>query len=170
LIYGDYYGTISYMENTGNAKNPSFGAIQTNPFNLQPENNILLLTAADIDDDGDQDLLINAYDSTNVIWNFYYFQNGFPVGISEPVNNALIKVLPNPANEFVDIQFQTEGIKNDYTIALYDNSGKLLLSETVKRDEPQSYKRITIQQLPPGIYLLKVNDGENNIVEKIIKQ
>lgn len=48
--------SFKYFENTGNASSPAFGAVQNNPFGLT--NNIYAIpTFADLDNDGDFDLL-----------------------------------------------------------------------------------------------------------------
>lgn len=50
-------GAFYYQENTGTATQPAFGNLEVNPFNLSNTTEYNLLTAADIDNDGDIDLL-----------------------------------------------------------------------------------------------------------------
>ncbi len=48
--------TYKFFENTGNASSPAFGAVQNNPFGLT-NNKYAIPTFADLDNDGDFDLL-----------------------------------------------------------------------------------------------------------------
>lgn len=71
--YGSYSAQTLYFENTGTAQNPAFGTPQSNPFGiaLPPTGEFLDFELADMDNDGDLDLLaLDVY-----IGNYYYFQN-----------------------------------------------------------------------------------------------
>jgi hypothetical protein len=70
LLVVEYYGSIKYFENTGSASNPSFAAPSTNPFGLVASSYYLMPAFADLDNDGDLDLVIGGYDG-----NMRYFKN-----------------------------------------------------------------------------------------------
>lgn len=58
LLLGAYYGNgFFYMENTGSPTAPAFSAAQHNPFGLNTNGQVILPTVADLDGDGDQDVL-----------------------------------------------------------------------------------------------------------------
>jgi len=61
LLLGGYYGQFNYYENTGTAAAPVFDTALVNPFALNSAVNVAFLDAADIDDDGDIDLLVGQY-------------------------------------------------------------------------------------------------------------
>lgn len=61
IMAGEYYGDHSFYENTGTSSMPSFAAQQVNPFGLVSVNQQALLTMADLDNDGDLDLLDGVY-------------------------------------------------------------------------------------------------------------
>ncbi len=65
-ISGDFY----YKENIGSDLSPEFGSKQTNPFSLTAFDSWTHVALADLDDDGDIDLLGGGLDG-----NFYYYQN-----------------------------------------------------------------------------------------------
>ncbi|MCR9171620.1 MAG: T9SS type A sorting domain-containing protein [bacterium] len=70
LLMGGSYGEIKYYENTGTADSPAFGASQTNPFGLTSTYYYAFITTADLDDDGDIDILVGEYYGDLV-----YFEN-----------------------------------------------------------------------------------------------
>lgn len=70
LLLGGYYGTINYYENTGTAAAPTFGSAVANPFGLTSAYYYAFITTADLDDDGDIDILVGEY-----YGNILYYEN-----------------------------------------------------------------------------------------------
>ena len=58
LLMGEYYGTFKYFQNTGSATNPQFAAPVSSPFGLTQGYYLSIPTFADLDADGDLDLLV----------------------------------------------------------------------------------------------------------------
>lgn len=62
LFVGEYYGNIKYYENTGSATNPVFANPVNAPFGINTAPSYFsLIEFADIDNDGDYDLLTSEY-------------------------------------------------------------------------------------------------------------
>jgi hypothetical protein len=70
MFMGGYYGTIDYFENVGSAGTPSFAAKQVNPFGLTSAYYYAFLTTADLDDDGDFDIIAGEY-----YGDYQYYEN-----------------------------------------------------------------------------------------------
>lgn len=58
LLVGEYEGSMQYFENTGSSLNPAFASPQVNPFGLDSTIYLSLPAFADLDGDGDEDLLV----------------------------------------------------------------------------------------------------------------
>jgi hypothetical protein len=65
LVVGEYYGTFRYFENTGNARTPAFAARTgaQNPLNGVDVGSVSTPSLADLDRDGDLDLVSGEADS-----------------------------------------------------------------------------------------------------------
>lgn len=70
LFVSDYYGKVTFFENTGNAQDPVFDRQIEGPFGLTFDDyGVSKLIFADMDNDGDEDCFNNQYDKT------VYFEN-----------------------------------------------------------------------------------------------
>lgn len=70
ILMAGYYGAIDYFENTGTTDAPVFNTSVENPFGLTSTYVYAFITATDLDDDGDIDLLVGEY-----YGNLIYFEN-----------------------------------------------------------------------------------------------
>lgn len=84
-LVGEYYGNLFFLENTGTATAPAFAARRRNPFGLSQLGYESTPTLADLDGDGDFDVLAGDEDE-----NLYFFWNtGTPTApaFALPVTN-----------------------------------------------------------------------------------
>jgi len=156
LLIGEYYGALLYYKNTGSVTNPQFAAPLTNPFGLVSVNYIAAPIFADLDADGDMDLLVGEYEN-----GFKYFENTTSVGTQDQTASISLELYPNPVAEVLSVQ--TDMLFE--RVEVYDAVGKLIRSFDGARTT------IQVNDWNPGTYLLKFMDAQGNFVaRKVIKE
>ncbi|MFT5820738.1 MAG: hypothetical protein ACI8ZM_001985 [Crocinitomix sp.] len=77
-----------------------------------------------------------------------------------------VKVFPNPANDFVQIDLRNE-FSSGSTIEVLDLLGKRVYFATVSNEQ---VVQLDLDTLKAGTYLINVSDGEKTVTEKLILQ
>ena len=148
LVTGYYdYDNTFYYENTGSAEAPVF---TLNNANSGLENHdldaYLTATMADVDSDGDDDILIGELNGITGDFSFRYFENDRIITASENREALEIAVYPNPASDKLTIQMD----ENIAVVRCYSVDGQLLI------EDRKGGEIIDVQSLNKGIYLLNV--------------
>ncbi len=157
LIVGEYYGSIYYFENTGSATNPQFAAPQTNPFAFIPTYDIAIPACGDLDNDGDLDLIVGEYGGA-----LKYYENT-DLNLSVDINtNSSLEIFPNPAGSF----FRIDGnFSEQAQIMIIDATGRLQ-----KNIDKWDGQQLDVSDLSAGVYLIKLIDGDQMHVNRLIIQ
>lgn len=109
------------------------------------------------------------------VWECQFSQNSMMIvvrvwvnsrlSVKEEGNKGKLRVYPNPVQDILNITHQ-EGSLPGYNFQLYHINGQLLLEDQIEFPYQKN-----IQNLSPGLYLLKITDSEGNTFNhKIIKQ
>ncbi len=77
-------------------------------------------------------------------------------------NSFQLKIFPNPANNFIDVETDFEKCY----LSVFDITGKLILKHNIDQDKT----RIDISDLANGLYYIRLLTEEKQISRKIIKQ
>jgi len=77
-----------------------------------------------------------------------------------------VTIYPNPTSEMINIQFQTSPDK-EILVYLLDASGKLVKTDRI--DVAMINKTINMQDLPAGMYYLRLTKGKLVNVYKVVK-
>jgi photosystem II stability/assembly factor-like uncharacterized protein len=107
------------------------------------------------DNRGTNDIYYGVYDSTELF-------SGIK---STPDLSHKYKVFPNPANERLSISY-SGFVAASTMVRLYDISGKLILEKPLAMAETS----LNISQLDKGIYVLKIEEENGVLVERIVKE
>jgi hypothetical protein len=95
-----------------------------------------------------------------------YILNPGTINTNNFFNGDEIKVFPNPASDYVEINFMTKQ-KGRITLNFYETSGKIIYSTTVQCYGVDLIHRIPVSQLPNNVYMLHINlDADNGYVSK----
>jgi hypothetical protein len=77
-----------------------------------------------------------------------------------------VTIFPNPTSETINIEFETVP-SDEISVYLLDAQGKLVKTDQI--EAAVSVKRINMQDLPAGIYYLRLTKGKLSNVYKVVK-
>lgn len=87
----------------------------------------------------------------------------------EQINAALdLNIYPNPAKQAINISFEQNAVKNDYTISISDLAGRKVYNENYIAAEGQVTLAINVESLAKGLYILTLSNSSTQISKKII--
>ena len=114
--------------------------------------------AADLDNDGDLDILSASSDDNKIAW---YENLGNTTNVNEQEKNTF-KVYPNPTTGIINMYLP----ERQSNIAIYDITGKLLITENMTGKE----NKLNISLISKGIYIIQVQTNKGVFTKKIIKE
>lgn len=99
-------------------------------------------------------------------WNFgeiedYCVQLDSEIGISEILQQTILKVYPNPADDLIRLVVNGNGEKME--LSLYDTTGKIVIEKTLRDGDA-----IDVSVIPSGLYYVKVLYNGSVVTNKLI--
>jgi Pregnancy-associated plasma protein-A/Secretion system C-terminal sorting domain len=88
-----------------------------------------------------------------------------PLDSNRQLPPVMVKVFPNPAAGFVNISSSDAGYLPGKTLRIFNLQGKQMLQQQLTK----STNKIVIEQLLPGTYILRIGDGSNKTVHKMMR-
>jgi hypothetical protein len=160
LFLGEYYGNFQYSRNSGTVEAPSFAPPIENPFGLIPTYYYNFPAIADLDDDGDDDIMAGEYYGM-----FQYFKNTeINIGIGENQAAAGFELYPNPATDRVFISFRDEIEGGSVEFSVIDLNGRIVKSSILNTNDQE----LMTNDLTPGIYLVRVILGDKIFTRRLM--
>ena len=80
---------------------------------------------------------------------------------TEEINEKNIRIYPNPADDFVNIEMTDDDNNSDFSVSIYNSIG-------VKVIETNNEHNIDIEHLSSGLYLINIHRKEKTFIKKII--
>lgn len=77
-----------------------------------------------------------------------------------------VKVFPNPASDVLNIRFESP-VEGGMEIILLDSNGRLVKRDVI--EDQMSEKQLNLQDVPGGVYYLRLNKGKLVNVYKVVK-
>lgn len=85
------------------------------------------------------------------------------------VDNAKnLKLYPNPATGYFNMEFNSREIMNELNISIYSIDGKLVYSEDKLINDKFINEQIDVKNMNTGIYIIKLNTGKDIITERLL--
>ncbi|MCK9401677.1 MAG: T9SS type A sorting domain-containing protein [Bacteroidales bacterium] len=89
------------------------------------------------------------------------------LGVSDPENDVMVSIYPNPANERLNIR-TGETLKGNTRIELSDLLGKIVYADEISGMRTNSSYFINTTDFKDGLYVLKVSSESGSISKKIV--
>lgn len=112
---------------------------------------------------------LNDISYTIEIWKFFMRFSHYSLGVEEYNLIEDLNLYPNPASESVTINLSSN-VSDKVSMKVYDVLGKEVYTEQVQLIQGVNNKTLGIESLPNGLYSLTIQVGNQNYVQKFIKQ
>ena len=93
-----------------------------------------------------------------------------PTGIHELDGSAGIAVYPNPVNNQLVIRFAKAGVGSSWTDRITDILGKVVSEKMIGTVQSAGEFKWDVSSLSPGAYFLTLQNQDQMLVKKIIRQ
>jgi hypothetical protein len=97
------------------------------------------------------------------------FKRPFPVGVKDANSMEHFSVFPNPTAGRATVQFNNDAV-TDVSITVKDITGRQILQQSVAHPGGIFRHDIDLSAFAKGIYMVEVNAGNNNFVQKLSVQ
>lgn len=91
------------------------------------------------------------------------------IGLNEYTLTTGIKTYPNPVRNELHAEFVLT-MRTDLTVRILDMTGRTVYIQNTKMNAGEQKLNMNTQNLAPGAYILELNNGENAIQQRFIKQ
>jgi hypothetical protein len=111
--------------------------------------------------------IIPTFTNGNLVLSHGFQQRLIVTAIEEHLDIAVnVKVYPNPASDVVNIGFD-EPVAGEISITILDSQGKVIKEDMI--EATMTEKQINLQEIPAGVYYLRLNKGKLVNVYKVVK-
>jgi len=80
------------------------------------------------------------------------------------------KIYPNPAREYITLDYKSDDMIDDITLSIYSLDGKMIYSQTKKINGKTIHESINIEQINKGYYILRLQSGAHVVTERLLIQ
>ncbi|WP_138481151.1 carbohydrate-binding protein [Dyadobacter bucti] len=92
-----------------------------------------------------------------------------PTAVTGKILHEAVKVYPNPTADFINIDLEDDNATN-LDIKIFDSkSGRLYKQGKVHSSTPKMSHKLDISQLPVGVYVIEIMQGNDRAFRKLVK-
>ena len=128
---------------------------------------IKVLTAADLDNDGDDDIVAASVLDGKIRWFKNQSQKHEPLLPPDNADSPIASFYPNPTPQNIYIQFHETAFFSQYHCQLYTISGQLVDTKDFTNTYSYSW---SLENLPAGLYFLRITHNDQSQVFRIVKR
>lgn len=110
----------------------------------------------------DNKLMTMTTDPGNIKSKVFSLPTTAPLSVNEWITEANFRLYPNPVNNLLNISLESN---IDFAYNIIDLSGKVVLEGNLT----QMDQSVSVDQLPKGIYVFKIQNGKHNAHHKFVK-
>jgi hypothetical protein len=81
--------------------------------------------------------------------------------------DSKIKITPNPANEFVNLEFNLDAVNPSVAVSILDGNARKVTETRVERNVQNGVMNFNVEQLPSGVYYVWVRTAEGSTMKKV---
>ena len=94
---------------------------------------------------------------------YFYKWVGTVLSSDEVLNKKTSKISPNPAHDFLKIDFDNPNNEKALMLTITNTTGQIIFSKET------SDNKLDISMLSPGMYIIKIESDQDQVVEKFLK-
>ena len=155
LLVGIKSGFVEYFENKGSSTEAVFENSVETPFGIQQVLELAFPAFADLDGDGDDDLLIGEDKGK-----MHFYENTIISSIADARGTPKTRFFPNPVQDYLIVQTGQQIA----SIEVFNTMGQLVISEK------NGHSKISLGTLEAGVYVVRMHDLEGNLFEQRIQK
>ncbi|WP_191907010.1 Ig-like domain-containing protein [Adhaeribacter soli] len=87
-------------------------------------------------------------------------------GASEELALSQLSIYPNPATAVFNLKL-VNNYRGNVQLQLFDLTGRLIQKQQLRKNESQLQSSIMVETLPTGLYLLRVQQGDKYVMQKL---
>ena len=81
-----------------------------------------------------------------------------------------LSLFPNPAANFIHINYTSNSLTNKINVSIYNTIGKTVRNFSLGQHEGGIYQQeLNLTGFAPGVYFVQIKDGSQRLVKKFVK-
>lgn len=88
-----------------------------------------------------------------------------PSSTYDLLSGDVIKIFPNPAKDFINIEVNTDALKGQVNVTLYNVNGQELRTQVLNN---QGTSKINVSDINPGNYVLRISNDKNIVAKSVV--